>query len=140
MIQNCRCLQCCSHGGSVNICKVVRQPNGLTLAMQQLFLKALLPHGCALVISHCSQNICVSSCYSHVPCCQCSSRVKSRFDSDFASFRLHGVQKSEPPQVSLKPKASWLRSGFLNACILPGDELGVRGRYPPKNVLPTHLF
>ena len=24
--------------------------------------------------------------------------------------------------------------------ILPGDELGVRGRYPPKNVLPTHLF
>lgn len=30
----------------VNICKVLRQPNGLTLAMQQLFLKALAPWVC----------------------------------------------------------------------------------------------
>ena len=42
-----RCLQCCSHGRpKVNICKVLRQPNGLTLAMQQLFLKALAPWVC----------------------------------------------------------------------------------------------
>ena len=98
----------CQHLQSCSSTKRADPSNAATLSQG-----SLAPWVC---FSHCSQNICVSSFYSHVPCCQCSSRVKSRFDSDFASFRLHGVQKSEPPQVSLKPKASWLRSGFLNAC------------------------